>query len=139
LHLGVCWRGHDSCQQHAVAYVRSLATETAFESQRVRVHHYISQSRVKMESKAQRGDADVYRKRRDAVYWNNIEQHSNSQLDVTLARVSVCAGMKTTAEVRQLFNRSFSRTADRTPHVFPPSRLYHNQILVPAQVSRSLA
>ena len=80
-----------------------VASEALMSSQRVRLHHYISQSKARMESKSQVGEADLYARKRDESYWHVLEGHSNHQLDITLAQQSVCAGMNTSQAVESLW------------------------------------
>ena len=81
----------------------AVSSEAAMGAQRIRLHHYISQSRARMKSKSQAGEADLYSRDRTEYYWNNLEYHTNHQLDITLARQSVCAGMNTSREVERLW------------------------------------
>lgn len=57
----------------------------------VRLHHYVSQSHDMMRHKQARGDADLYRKHRNRLYWARQELDNNVELDTTLRNHALAA------------------------------------------------
>ena len=60
------------------------------DSQRLRLHHYMTQSMEHMSRRSRAGEADLYGRRRDKVYWHRTELVINKERDTTLAERSVC-------------------------------------------------
>ena len=58
--------------------------------QKLRLHHYISQSREHMALKSAVGEADLAHRVRNEHYWNRIEAISNTLEDTSLATRAVC-------------------------------------------------
>ena len=75
------WPPSQPCDQLSARSIRR---------QEVRLHHYAAQSLSNMRRKSANADADVPNQKRDHWYWRRMERISNTIVDTTLSRRSVC-------------------------------------------------
>ena len=69
-----------------------LANNSVLGEQRVRLHHYKSQSVEHMRARTATGDADIKTMIRNRVYWSMVGKEANKERDTTLAERAVCRG-----------------------------------------------